>query len=102
MNPDKRARLESKGWTVGDIDDFLDLDPAETALIAMRVKMALELKRKRVCLGLTQAEAARRIHTSQARLSRVEQGDVTATLDFLVKALMRLDVPQHRLAELMA
>jgi len=40
--------------------------------------------------GLTQAEAARRIGTSQSRLSKMEGGDPTVTLDLLVRSALKL------------
>ena len=49
MEKSKKAKLESKGWKVGDIDSFLSLDFAEMAIVEMKVALAkaLIIKRKK-------------------------------------------------------
>lgn len=37
MNPAKRQRLETAGWTVGDASDFLGLSPEEAAFIELKL-----------------------------------------------------------------
>jgi len=48
MDESKKRKLESRGWTVGNAEDFLELTPAETAYIEMKLALAQALKDQRV------------------------------------------------------
>ena len=36
MDESKKRRLESQGWKIGTLEDFLELTPEETTLIKIR------------------------------------------------------------------
>ena len=55
----KKARLEKKGWRVGDAGDFLGLDAAEAALIELKVALSDSLRQRRLAKELTQGELAK-------------------------------------------
>jgi len=88
MDPEKRKRLEAKGWKVGDFQSFLELSDAETALVRMKLNASKALKERRKQANLTQAAFAEKIESSQARVAKMESG-VTPSLDRMVKALIK-------------
>lgn len=90
MKQAKRARLEARGWRIGSAEDFLDLSPAEAALVEMRLALSRALRARRIAHRLTQGELARRLKSSQSRVAKMEAGDQTVSVDLLVKALCSL------------
>ncbi|MEN9518214.1 MAG: hypothetical protein RLZZ381_802 [Cyanobacteriota bacterium] len=42
MDEEKRKRLETSGWAMGDASDFLGLTSAEAELVELKVKLALK------------------------------------------------------------
>ena len=90
MNRTKRTRLEARGWRVGSAKEFLELSPEEAALVETRVALSHALRARRLAQGLTQAELARRLKSSQSRVAKMEAGDRTVSVDLLVKALFSL------------
>ncbi len=97
MDPERRKRLEARGWKFGTVAEFLGLTPAEEAYIEIKLALSRRLKNERVHRHLTQHEAARRISTSQSRLAKMESCDPTVSLDLLVRALLELGVSQAQL-----
>lgn len=59
MDSEKRKRLESAGWTVGDAKDFLRLTPAEAELVELKLRLALFAKEQRKIKNLSQAALAK-------------------------------------------
>lgn len=47
MDTSKKERLESKGWKVGTVSDFLELTPEETVLIEIKLALSQGLKERR-------------------------------------------------------
>lgn len=88
MEAKKRARLKKAGWTVGTVQEFLDLDDAEMAMIEVRVQLAQALKDRRRKLKVSQITFAERIGSSQSRVAKMEAGDPSVSLDLLMKALL--------------
>ena len=87
MRSDRKERLESAGWKVGDAKDFLGLTEAEAALVDVRVSLARELRRRRLSKSLSQEALARRIGSSQSRVARMEAGHPSVSLDLLIRSL---------------
>ena len=50
---------------------------------------------KRLRQGLTQAELAKKLHTKQSAISRLERGDYNPSLDFLHRLAKALDAKLH-------
>ena len=48
MDLDKRERLESKGWKVGSVSDFLELTPEESVLVEIKLALSQSLKERRL------------------------------------------------------
>ena len=87
MKTAKRQRLEAAGWKVGDAADFLGLTPEESRLIELRIAVTRAVRRCREARGMTQAELAARMKSSQPRVAKVEGGAADVSLDLAFKAL---------------
>jgi len=100
MNKAKRAKLKAKGWRVGTVEDFLALTPEESSYIELKLKLADGVTRKRKDQDLTQVQLAKRIHSSQSRVAKMEAGDPSVSIDLLVKSLLALGSSPTDLARL--
>jgi predicted XRE-type DNA-binding protein len=87
MDKAKQERLESKGWKVGTVADFLELTPEETALIEIKLALSRILRQRRQ-ERMTQAELAEKIHSSQPRIAKAEGGDSSVSIELLVRAML--------------
>jgi DNA-binding XRE family transcriptional regulator len=90
VKPEKRKRLEARGWRVGSAADFLDLSAEEAALVELRLRLSASLRARRSALGLTQVELARQLGSSQSRVAKIEAGDPSVSLDLLLRSLVSL------------
>ena len=100
MKPAKRKRLESKGWKVGTVEEFLDLADDEASMIDIRLRLGRALRVERERRSLTQAQLGRKLGSSQSRIAKMESGDPSVSLDLLVRSLLKLgarsdDVARH-------
>ena len=102
MNRDKRSRLEAAGWKVGSVQEFLDLPPEEALFIDIRARLSSALAAQRKKRQLTQAELARRVHSSQSRVAKMEAADGTVSLDLLIRSLLALGTTRKQLAAAIA
>ena len=101
MKSEKRKRLESAGWIVGDARDFLDLTDEEIHFIETKLALATALKQQRKKRGLTQVQLAKLLKSSQSRVAKMESGDASVSLDLLVRALLLLGLSRRQLADSM-
>ena len=90
MKNDKLKKLEKNGWKVGSASEFLSLTRAEERFIEMKLALARSLRHCRASHELTQAQAARILGSSQSRVTKMDAGDPTVSLDLLVRALLAL------------
>lgn len=88
MNTENRTNLESAGWRVATVDEFLGLTPEESAYIELKLALSQELRKRREQIGLTQEALAERIESSQSRVAKAEASDPGITIDWLVQALL--------------
>ena len=86
MQPEKRKALEAAGWKFGDAADFLAMTDEERQMLDLRVDAALAVRRQREAMKLSQQELARRIHTSQPRIVKIEKAAKDVTLDQILRA----------------
>jgi DNA-binding XRE family transcriptional regulator len=100
MTAERRKRLESAGWKVGTVQEFLGLSETEAALIEIRFALARGLRARRVRRHLTQAALARRLGSSQSRVAKMETGDPSVSIDLLVRALLALGADPRELARI--
>jgi predicted XRE-type DNA-binding protein len=100
MDATKRRKLEAAGWKVGDAADFLDLTPEEAEFVQLKLSLADGLREKRETQGLTQAELAQRVGSSQSRVAKMEAADPSVSVDLLVRSLLKLGARRGDVAKL--
>ena len=92
MDEQKRRRLEAAGWTVGSVEDFLGLSPAELAYIDMSLALSRLLRERRAQADVSQQTLARRLKSRPSHVAKMEDGDPSVTIDMLMQALLALGV----------
>ena len=102
MTPHRKKALEAAGFQVGTVQGFLGLSDAEMHVVEIRVRLAKALRALRQKKGLSQADVARLIESSQARVATMENGGSGATLDLLVRALVVLGMTPRQLGSVVA
>ena len=102
MKTSKRKRLESKGWKVGTVQEFLDLSPEEAAYVEMKLLLSRNLQAYRRQKQLTQHALARLLKSSQSRVAKMESGDPSVSIDLLIRSLLALGASKKRLARMLA
>jgi predicted XRE-type DNA-binding protein len=90
MHRHKRARLEAHGWRFGDAADFLALTSEEAALVETKRALSGSVRDRRIAQGISQAELAKQLKSSQSRISKVEAADPSVSADLLLRALFAL------------
>ncbi len=98
MDKKKIAKLDERGWKVGDTADFLGLTKEEEAYIELKIMLAEYLQEKRSERQLTQNQVASLIKSSQSRVAKMEKNDPTVSLDLLVISLFALGTSKHAIA----
>lgn len=88
MKSEKKRKLESAGWHVGDACEFLDLTPDESAFVEIKLALARRVRELREEHNWTQAEFAKRVGSSQSRVAKMEAADPTVSVDLLVRSLL--------------
>ena len=101
MDAKKRERLGASGWRVGDTAEFLGLSPEETEFIELKLALAEGLRDERESQGLTQADVAQRVGSSQSRVAKMEAADSTVSVDLIVRSLFKLGANRSDVARLM-
>jgi ribosome-binding protein aMBF1 (putative translation factor) len=98
MKKNKRARLEAHGWRVGNAEDFLELSEEESALVDTKLALSGSVRDRRTKQGLSQAELARRLKSSQSRVAKLEAADPSVSADLLLRALFVLGATPNDVA----
>ncbi|MFB2833736.1 helix-turn-helix domain-containing protein [Floridanema evergladense] len=101
MEEAKRKRLEEKGWKVGTVSDFLSLTPEETALIEIKLALSRHLKERRQKL-MTQTELAEKLHSSQPRIAKAENGDASVSMELLIRAILATGATPQEIGQIIA
>src|SRR4030065_1429911 len=102
MKNAKKKRLETKGWKVGTVAEFLQLSPEESAYIEMKLALSKNLQGRRKEKSLTQEQLARLLKSSQSRVAKMEAADPSVSLDLLVRSLLALGTSEKDLAKVIA
>jgi predicted XRE-type DNA-binding protein len=87
MDQATREQLAKKGWQVSTVSDFLDLSPEEATLIEIKLALSRALKERRQ-QNMTQAELAEKMHSSQPRIAKAENGDASVSIELLLRAIL--------------
>lgn len=101
MDRVKRERLESKGWRVGTVSEFLELTPEETILVEIKLALSRRLKERRRKL-MTQAELAQKVQSSQPRIAKAENGDASVSIELLIRAMLATGATLQEIGQVIA
>src|SRR6266849_4893969 len=102
MRKEKKARLERAGWKVGTVRELLGLSKAEEALVELRLILSRGLRERRARRGLTQAQLARLLKSSQSRVAKMEAGDPSVSLDLLIRSLLAMGTSNRDLSRIIS
>jgi len=102
MRSAKKRHLETKGWKVGTVAEFLKLSPEESAYIEMKLALSKNLREHRKGKSLTQEQLARFLKSSQSRVAKMERGDPSVSLDLLVRSMLVLGESRKSLAKILS
>jgi ribosome-binding protein aMBF1 (putative translation factor) len=94
--------LEAAGWSVGSASDFLGLTPEEEQYIETKLLLSEHLREERQKKQLSQAALAKRLHSSQSRVAKMEANDPSVTVDLLIKALFAAGLTTKDVGKLLA
>ena len=102
MNATKKKKLESAGFRVGSVQEFLGLSDEETTLIDLKVRLVRMLRPTRERARVTQDELAQP-HWIQP-VARGENGRASpdVSLDLICKALLALGMTRQRIGKAIA
>jgi predicted XRE-type DNA-binding protein len=98
MDKTKRLKLEAAGWTVASPKEFLNLSEEDATFIEIKVALASALKTRRVDQHLSQTEAAKRLHSSQSRVAKMEAADRSVSVDLLLRSILKLGGTREMMA----
>ncbi|NJN22534.1 MAG: helix-turn-helix transcriptional regulator [Leptolyngbya sp. RL_3_1] len=101
MDQSKRERLESKGWKIGTVSDFLELTPEEAILVEIKLALSCSLKERRQEL-MTQRDLAFKISSSQPRIAKAENGDASVSTDLLLRAILATGATPQDIGKIIA
>jgi transcriptional regulator with XRE-family HTH domain len=103
MDLEARKRLEADGHhVVPDVAEWLGLSQSESDFIDIRLDLRRLVRFARERAGLTQAQAARKLRSSQSRVSKMEAGDPSVSLDLLVGSALALGASRQEVATAVA
>jgi transcriptional regulator with XRE-family HTH domain len=71
----------------------------EAMVEAMKTALAQALRRRRTRRGLSQADLARFLGSSQSRVSKIEADDPAVSLDLLVRALVATGANRRQIGQ---
>jgi DNA-binding XRE family transcriptional regulator len=95
----KSERLEKAGWRIGSASEFLGLTEEETRYIELKLALSQAVRTRRQEAGLSQEDLARRLGSSQSRVSKIESADATVSLDLLVRSLLTVGASREDIAD---
>ena len=102
MKSAKKKKLETKGWKVGTVAEFLRFSLEESAYIEMKLALSKNLQERRMDKSLTQEQLARLLKSSQSRVAKMEAGDPSVSLDLLIRSLLILGESRKSLAKILS
>ena len=102
MNKKKKKNLESKGYKVGSVEEFLGLSTEESEYIELKLALSQALTKRRKQKKLTQAQLAKMLKSSQSRVAKIEKGDPSVSVDLLVKSLLAMGANKKSIAKAIA
>ena len=102
MDIRKKKLLESKGYKVGTVEQFLDLTTEESEYIELKLALSEALMKRRKSSKLTQVQLAKMLRSSQSRVAKMEKGDPAVSVDLLIKSLLAMGAKKENIAKAIA
>ncbi len=68
--------------------------------MALKIKLAAGLKKRRQKKDLSQVELAAKFQSSQSRVAKMEAGDPSVSLDLLLRSLITLGATERELSQI--
>lgn len=102
MGRAKEKRLAKRGWKAGTAEEFLGLSPEESAYIDLKLRLAEALATRRKRRKLSQVQAAALLGTSQSRVSKMEAGEASVSIDLLIRSSLALGAAPGEIAKAIA
>jgi len=99
MDTGKKKRLQTRGWRVGSVAEFLELSAEEAALVELRLTLAGAVRRLRKEKHLTQVQLAGLLGSSQSRVAKVEAAEESVSLDLLIRSFLAMGATTRDLAK---
>ncbi len=96
MNRSKKKRLEARGWKVGGTAEFLNLSSEEVAYVELKLDLSKALRDLRKSKKLTQVAVAKRIHSSQSRVAKMEAADTSVSMDLMFRSAFALGASKKK------
>lgn len=100
MDKQKKQKLKEPGWVATTPQEFLNLTPEEVTYIEIKLQLSRSVRLRRERMHLSQQALAQRIESSQSRVSKMEAGDPTVSLDLLIRSLLSLGMTTTELAQI--
>jgi ribosome-binding protein aMBF1 (putative translation factor) len=94
----KRQTLEKAGWRIGSPKEFLGLSDEEARYIELKLALSEGVRLQRSSAGLSQQELAKRLGSSQSRVSKMEKADPTVSVDLLVRSMFAAGATRRDIA----
>ncbi|MBN1754783.1 helix-turn-helix transcriptional regulator [bacterium] len=102
MDKETLKRLKDKGWQTGTVQDFLGLKEEQVRYIETKLALSKIIRKEREKQGYTQEQLAKKIHSSQSRLAKMEAGQNSVSLDLMIKTLFSLGVSNREIANVIS
>lgn len=102
MNPRTRKRLETRGWKVGSVEEFLGLTKEESAYIELKLILSENLKVRRQKKKMTRPTLSKLLKSDRLLVAQMERGDPSVSLDLIVRSLFVLGATKKDLAEMLS
>ncbi len=101
MKQSKKKSLQSRGWKLGDAQEFLELTDEESAYIEMKLLLAENLRKLRQSRKVSQIQLAKLLGSSQSRVAKMEAGDPSVSVDLLLKGLLVLGATRKEIGKVL-
>jgi DNA-binding XRE family transcriptional regulator len=85
LSAERKAELARKGAVETTVQEFLGIDEAGMKIVELRVRLAKEVKRRRLSANMSQGALADRLKISQPRIPAIEKG-IHSSLESILMA----------------
>ena len=83
-----REQLEIRGFRQVSVAELFQLTPEEQALVELKLILSRAIRKKRLEEDLTQKDLARKMGSSQSRISKMEAGDPSISIDLQCRVFL--------------